>query len=436
MLRVAIVGGGVAGLASAAEILRRDPRADVVLLEASPRAGGHLRTERIDGYLCEAAASAFLDNCKGGALDLCARLSIPVERASPSAKRRWLWHRGALRELSPRALLGGELLGWSGKLRAIREPFVPKNVGEETVAAFLRTRFGAEVARTVGDALVRGIFAGDAHALSFSACFPRLAALVNEHGSLARGFWAEKRAGRLRASALWAPEQGLGAVVDRLARDLGDRVLLSSRVEAIEPGALRLQDGRSLAADHLILAVPAPAAATIVRSRDSALADLLQKTPDAQVVVAHVGFARKDVPHALDGFGFIVNPGEALRCLGCVFESSVWKRRAPEGHVHLRLIYGGAADPAAFDLDDESLRAQVAADLRLALGIETAPNLLHIVRHRQGIPQYVLGHAARVVDADERARALGVHLVGSAFHGVGVNDCIQDAARVAAAIIP
>ncbi|MFH0903355.1 MAG: protoporphyrinogen oxidase, partial [Pseudomonadota bacterium] len=350
---------------------------------------------------------------------------------------------------------------------------------EETVAQFARRRFGAEAVEALVEPLVTGIFAGDAARLSMQAAFPRIAELERKHGSLVRGMLAsarqqraarraEQRAGKReelsleqlvastatprpatippvtsrgrRRSTLWAPVAGTGALAKALASALGSRARTNARVTGLEmlPGSavpartrVVLADGSSIDADVVALAVPTRTSAALIAPHDARLAELLDGIPYVSAVVVHVGIERKLVAHELNGFGFLVANGEEPRCLGCLMESSLWPRRAPPGSVLLRLIYGGARDPRAIELSDEAMRAIVAADLRLCLGVAVAPSFFHLVRHARALPQYEIGHKQRVAAAEKLAAALGWILAGNAFHGVSANDCVKDALRVA-----
>jgi oxygen-dependent protoporphyrinogen oxidase len=192
-----------------------------------------------------------------------------------------------------------------------------------------------------------------------------------------------------------------------------------------------LEGGEVLHAERVVVACPPPAAAELIGAHDRAHGELHGELPYAAVAVVHVGIERIRVGHALDGFGFLVCAGEELRCLGCVFESSLWPGRAPEGSVLLRVLYGGARDPVAPTLPDEALQALALAELERALELRGPPAFVQVVKHARAIPQYVVGHASRVAEIERRAAALGLLLCGSGYRGVSVNDCVKDAALVA-----
>jgi len=443
MSEIIVIGGGIAGLA-AARALRRAGH-QVSVLESGDRPGGVIRSSRRDGFLREHAANGFL-GAEDGAVALAAELGVAVEEASSSAKKRWIWVDGALRTVpgGPVALFNNDLLTWRGRLAAFGEPFRPTGVGgDETVAEFARRRLGDEVARKLVEPMVTGIFAGDAEKLSLPAAFPRLAEL-DVRGGLVRGTLAgmaerlgERRRGKKRppgARRIHAPTAGVEALVRALADELGAALRTGTAVAALSVDGgrpqVRLADGSALTADQVVLAIPAWAAAPLVADAAAELAEVLRSMPYAPVAVVHLGYERGDVPHPLDGFGFLVAAGEQLRVLGCVFDSILWPGRAPEGKVLLRCVLGGARDPDAIGLSDEDLVTAARRDLKRVIGVDHKPVHVHVVRHAHGIAQYNLGHLERVARAEELARPLGLVLAGSAYHGVAVNSLVADAARV------
>jgi oxygen-dependent protoporphyrinogen oxidase len=446
MPSVAVIGGGVAGLAAAHRIVERVPGAEVVVLEAEPRAGGVLRSEGQDGWLHEHAANAFLSGAPDGAVALCRELGVELEEASPAAKQRWIWRGGALHALprGPGDLLRTGLLSWRGKLALLGEPFRrarrPSEHGDESIHDFAARRLGPEVADALVGPFVTGIFAGDARQVSLAAGFPKLAAL-EERGGLVRGMINARRAGVARPEPprSMAPRGGVEALARALAGRLGDRVRRGARVDAVVPdgdGVTITTGGRTERHAAAVLATPAHVTAALVATAPelAELAHAASAIRYAPAVVAYLGFRRADVAHPLDGFGLLVAAGEVPRVLGIVLESTVWSGRAPDGHVLLRCILGGTRDPGAIDLADDTILRVARDDARLILGIDAAPVHTAVVRWRRGIAQYPVGHGSNVARADELARRHRLVLAGSGWHGVAVTDCVSDATRVAAEV--
>lgn len=436
MKRVAVVGGGVAGLAAARRLAARGDL-DVVVWESAARAGGVIATSQAGGFVREHAANGFL-TAPGGAADLCAELGVEVEPARPAARRRWIVRGGAMRAVPGEI---AKLVGWRALAGVLAEPFRPRKLGgeDESVASFARRRLGREIADAVVAPFCTGVFAGDAEQLSVRAAFPKLVELEAEGGLLrggaSRALRSMMKGGGGPRARLSAPVGGMGALVDALARELGPRVRLGAPVVAIEADerrrAVRMADGRLEECDAVVLAVPAAVAARLVSDSSRELAGVLDEIRYAPVAVVHLGYRREDLAHPMDGFGFLVAPGEDLRVLGCVFESVLYSGRAPAGHLLVRCILGGARDPGALELDDAAMIERSHQDLDRVLGVRGAPVHRNVVRWPRAIAQYTVGHQARVARAEELADPLGIVLAGSGYHGVSVNACAGGAGRIA-----
>jgi oxygen-dependent protoporphyrinogen oxidase len=388
---------------------------------------------------------------------LCRELGVAVEKASPAAKRRWIYIDGRLRALprGPIQLLRTDLLTWRGKLALLREPFAPpRGEGDdESVHAFAARRFGAEAARAIVAPFVTGVFAADSHDVSLEAGFPRLAAL-DDGGGIVRGAARQAAKGLLArltgkrsartGSGMWAPVGGMGAIVDSLAAGLGLRVRTGRRVSALVPfdrGVLVDVEGRTEAGpphsrderwDAVVLAVPAQDAVPLVEEHVPELASRLRVFDRAPVAVVYLGMPARDVARARDGFGFLTAQGEDLRVLGVVFESTVWPGRAPDGQALLRCIFGGARDPEAVTLSDQELIDLAVRDVGHAFGTEAEPTHASVVRWPRGIAQYRVGHRDHVRAAVAAGRVHRIALAGADYRGAGLNDLCADADVVVA----
>ena len=434
-MRVCVIGGGLGGLTAARALV--EAGFDAHVFEASSRAGGVVGTSTIDGFTREHAASSFLGGQSRGAVPMCEKLGVPLETASPRAKARWIYLDGKLRALprSPVQFLRSDLLTWRGKLDLLREPFRAARVeGDESMHAFAARRFGAEAARAIVAPFVTGVYAADAHEISLEAGFPRLAEL-DATGGIARGFAKQaakavlKRfAGSRRkkaAAGLFAPQGGLGSLIDALARELGPRLHLDRPVHALVPSEQGVAvDGEAW--DAAVLALPAEDAIALVDSVPT-LASRLAVFHRAPAAIVYLGYAAAAVPRAVDGFGFLVAQGEDLRVLGVVFESVVWPDRAPAGHVLLRCIFGGGRDPEAATLSDAALIEHATRDVGVVLGASGAPTHASVVRWRRGVAQYQVGHRDHVRAAVTAARTHRIALAGADYRGPGINDLCADA---------
>jgi protoporphyrinogen/coproporphyrinogen III oxidase len=434
-MRVAVVGGGLGGLAAARALIAAG--IDAHVFEAGTRAGGVVGTSTVDGFVREHAASSFLGGPSRGALAMCRELGVEVEQASPRAKNRFIYIDGKLRALprSPLGLVRSDLLTWRGKLDLVREPLRPahRQSADESVHAFAARRLGAEAARAIVAPFVTGIYAADAHDISLEAGFPKLAALES-HGGLVRGL-ARQMARSLFAKAigkrssktpggLWAPKGGLGKLVDAFAATLGPAVRLGARIAEIapDPKGVRI-DGELF--DGAVLAIPAQDAAPLVALPE--LANRLSVFRRAPTALVYLGYREADVANAANGFGALVAVGEAPRVLGIVFESTVWSGRAPAGQALLRCIFGGGRDPAAYELDDAQLVERAARDAGIVLGARGTPVHASVIRWPRGVAQYAVGHRDLVREAVTVARTHKIVLAGADYRGPGINDLCADA---------
>lgn len=460
--RVVIVGAGIAGLSIAWAIKQRAPAVEVVVLERSARVGGNIRTELLDGYVCEWGPDGFLDNAPATlALVHELRLSSRLLPSTDTARKRYIFHQGHLCEVptSIGAFLNSPLLSMRGKLQVLGEPFAAsRKDDEESILDFARRRIGSEGASVLVDSMVSGIFAGDADALSLKACFPRMRQIEDDHGGLVRGLLATRR-GRKADDALGAPSGrltsfvgGMSDLVDGLTHSLGRVVRTSLPVTALHRNqtptlradaisrrryAVTTSQG-TLDADAVVLSGPAAESAAILRDLDGHLANLLQGIPTAPLAVVGLGYDAATLRSQchLDGFGFLVPRQEGVRILGALWETSIYRHRAPEGKALLRVMIGGARDPEAASLGDAELLHIVRADLGRTMKVSAVPELVRVIRHPRGIPQYVKGHLARLHQIDVLLNAHpGVFLAGNSYRGVSINSCIADAGPVADAAL-
>ena len=454
--RVAVVGGGVAGLAAAHRLLERGGGAvDVVLLEASDRLGGSVGTERERGFTLERGADAMLTAEKPWAAELCTRLGVPLVGTREGERRTFVVHAGRLEPLpegflllaptSLGPLVRSRLFSWPAKLRMALDLVLPRGGdGDESLASFVRRRLGREALERVAQPLVGGIYSGDPERLSLAATMPRFLELERRHRSVILGLRAAAReSGTTRAAgaryALFAaPAGGMGALVDAIARRLPEgAVRLRSPVTELarDDAGWRLRaGGETLAADAVIVAAPAWAAAPLLRPLDATLAEMLDALEHASTAIVTLAYRSADLP-PLAGFGFVVPAATGSPLIACTYSSRKFADRAPEGHDVVRAFVGGALRPHALDQGDDALVAGVRAAVRSLVGIAAEPLFVRVWRHPRAMPQYAVGHLDRVAAMEDRAAALGgVVLAGAAYRGVGVPDCVRSGEAAADAV--
>jgi len=450
--RVVVVGGGVAGLATAFHLrtLAADRPPEVLLLEAADRPGGKVRTDSGGGCVRERGPNGFLDDARE-TLDLVRALGLEgrLRRASPLAARRFLFRGAGLWRLpsTKGEFLASRLLSFPAKLRVLLEPWArhaPE--GDESVHDFARRRLGEEPARVLADAFVGGVFAGDARALSVRSAFPALHAMEREFGSLLRALRARRAAEGGGAAApgvrgtLTTFDGGMQVLPDALADRLGPSVRTGRRAMGLERRgagwAVQAADGEVFPADAVVCALPAPDAAFLLGRADPRWRAACEAIPAVPVAVVSLRFREEDAPKAREGFGFLVPSGERPRVLGVLWESTIFEGRAPAGEVLLRAMLGGARAPETVNLADDDLVRTVREDLRLTMGIAAEPLEARVVKWFHAIAQYEVGHADRLARVEElRAEAPGLQLTGASWRGVSVNLCFRDARAVAEAIL-
>jgi protoporphyrinogen/coproporphyrinogen III oxidase len=462
MTRIAIIGAGISGLATAYAIERRAREAGLavqtLILEKEERTGGKMWSRREEGFLCEWGPNGFLDN-KPMTLDLCRELGIEGEllRSDDNARKRFIYSGRELHRLPENgpAFLKSHLISWPGKLRLACEPLIPtrRDGADETLADFARRRLGQEALDKLIAPMVSGIFAGDPETMSLKSCFPRIHQLEQEYGGLIKAMiklakqkQAERKAGKAVASAagpggvLTSFAGGIQNLTDATGQAVAGTVRLGAAVTTIRRRdggfALELAAGGSVETELVVSAAPAWAVAEQVADLDGDLAELLRGIPYAPMNVVCFGYPREKIARDLDGFGYLIPKKEGKHILGTLWDSSIFPNRAPAGQVLLRSMMGGATNPGAIALSDTEVRARVEADLKEIMGIDVPPEFVRIFRHQRAIPQYVAGHGARLQTIAARLSPFpGLFLTGNAFYGVGLNDCVNASNQTAEQVI-
>jgi oxygen-dependent protoporphyrinogen oxidase len=436
---VAVVGGGVTGLAAAYELQRRG--LTVRVLEAAPRPGGVILTERFDGWVVDAGPDAILAQ-KPAAVALCRELGLGDRLTSTLLPRTaYVLRDAALHPIVEGSFLGfpvrlsslarSSLLSWSGKVRMACEAAIPRGApfDDESIASFVRRRFGDEAVDYIAEPLLAGIHAGDVERLSIRALFPRLWEAERQTGSVLRAFRALRMAPSPQGAFVSLPG-GTGELIDALAGALPQNTLVvSSRVTELRRArtyVVESEHGR-LEASSVILGVPAYVAANLLRGIDTALAGLCDAVPYASTATVAFGYRRDQIRHPLAGTGFVVPRVERNPLLAATWVTSKWPGRAPEGHALLRAFLGGGRDPHRLDRGDAELIETAREALEATLGIGGAPLFSRLFRWTRQSPQYEVGHLARIAEIDRCAsRIPGLFLAGSGFRAIGIPDCVAD----------
>lgn len=433
-MKTAVVGAGLSGLVRARSLVARGH--DVVLFEESDRAGGVVRSEKRDGYLLELGPNTVRPTPE--LWSLVEELGLTGEALFADARLpRYVDFGGRLHALpmSLPSLVGTKLLSTGGKLRVLREPFVPKgDPSTESVHAFFSRRVGREIADRLIEPFVSGIWAGRADELAVAHAFPSLARAEVDFGSLTRGGLAGLR----RPAGQPAPRRGLLSFRDgletlprRLAAELGGRVRLGTRVESIRrsaPGWVVSAGGEGILVDGVCLAGSARDAARLLHDFDLGASEALGAVPHPPLVVLHLAWTGT-IP--LRGFGHLVVPQPSRRILGAVWSSNLFAGRTPAGSSLVTVFLGGARDPAAIELSDDEIVTVAARDLDAVLPPRPAPAPIRITRYPRALPQYGFAHGDLLAKLDNAERVMpGLTLIGNYRGGVSVGNVVRSASNV------
>lgn len=496
MKHIVIIGGGITGLAAAHRVLEctRDSGSVVqlTLLEAGSRLGGIVRTRERDGFLLESGPDSFLSE-KPATLALVRRLGLESHliETNEQHRRSFVVNRGRLlpvpegfQLLAPSRFwpfVRSGIFSWSGKTRIALDLLLPKRKTngaadpDESLAQFVRRRLGREALERMAQPMVGGIYTADPEQLSLRATMPRFLEMEREYGSLIRALRKQNGAGKTsgaRYSLFLSCDRGMQLLTDSLAQRIsnfrsdasnlesraseaskpsGDQqasqslIRLNTAVESLSqsdagsaPGKwlVKTTDAAEILADAVCLALPAYASARLLGGIDATLADELQGIPYESSATINLGYQRRDIPHPLDGFGFVVPFIEGRSLIACTFSSVKFAGRAPQGHVLLRGFVGGALQPELARLSEDQLLARVQTDLRDLLGIERPPLFAEVATWDRSMPQYHLGHLERVQRIQERLASLpGLALAGNAYSGPGIPDCIRSGEQAAEELV-
>ncbi len=485
--RIAVIGGGIAGLAAAHRMVELDPRCSVTLLEAGPRPGGVLSTTHEDGFQVEQSADNFITTVPWG-LNLCRRLGLEDQlvQTNPAYRRTFVVRRGRMHllpdgflmmaptRLWPLAVTG--ILSPLGKIRAGVEYLIPprRDEADESMAAFVRRRLGREAFDRLVEPLVGAVYAADMEKLSVLATLPRFREMERDHGSLIRAMRRQMknrpRAGResgARYSMFVTLRDGLSSLVERIVSRLpADTVQVNTAATRIErhgdgwrvwteendecgmmndecaASAVKASESSAHSSsliphpsslilhpssfDALVLATPSPVTAKLLQPIDATLAARLASIDHSGTAIVSLGYESDRIGHPLDGMGVVVPAVERSPILACSFSSRKYPHRAPDGKELLRVFVGGARRPELAEMDDDRLLPLVLDELSRLLHIRGEPCFCRIAHWPATMPQYHVGHKELVAEIEAHAAALpNLQLAGNAYRGVGIPDCIH-----------
>lgn len=457
--RVAVVGGGISGLA-AAHHLRKMAAAggvpiDVVVLERESRIGGTIETLHTQGFVAETGPDALLAGYPA-ARELATHLGLEAELVGirNEARKTFVVYRGKLVEIPGGCAIFGMPGFWQfattplfsvrGKLRVAIEPFIRprRDEGDESLHSLITRRFGNELFDRVAQPLLGGIYSGDPRLLSSQATMPRLVDFERRHGSIIRGLLAGKREAAKRNAQERSEQQtgmlqsfrcGMASLIDALAKELRGTVWLESEAERIGRTGENLwriltKDGREITADSVICAAPAWSIGRMLG--DTRLGRLLEAIPYSSIATVNLAFDRGDAPQLPAGTGFVIPQLETKHLVAATFSSLKFPDRAPDGAVLIR------AFTHSLEADDVEILGFVREEFRTLLGIRATPAWTHVKRWPRALPECRAGHLDRVAEIERELKNFpGLALAGAAYRGIGIPNCIESGGRAAAAIL-
>jgi protoporphyrinogen/coproporphyrinogen III oxidase len=459
MKRIAIVGGGISGLAAAfalEERRRAGESLEFVVYEAGPRFGGVLATEQIDGCLVEAGPDSFLTE-KPWASDLCRRLGMEDQLigSNDGDRRTYILVKGRLvpmpdglmfmvpTQLAPAMLTS--LFSPSTKFRMVSEwRSAPRqSTADESVASLVERHYGAEMVERLADPLLSGVYGGEASQLSVRAVLPRFVEMESKYGSLGRGMLAARKnpkTSQPRPPIFTSLKGGMQQVSEALVATLPSGALrASTAVQAVQKqdrGWVVSAGYASDLFDAVIVAAPAPVAGLLFEISSSDLAGELKSIPYSSSMTVALGFGKEVRSSLPPGFGFLVPRSEGKRMLAATFVHNKFPHRAPEDRALLRCFLGGSRDEQVLQLGDEEVLSIVRDELRQIIGLTAEPLFTRVYRWKNAMAQYTVGHLDRLQRIENLLKQLpGLALAGNAYRGIGVPDCVRSGESAAEQVL-
>jgi len=450
MIRVAIIGGGISGLAAAfaLEEPRRAGAVEYALYESSPHLGGVLRTEQVQGCIVEAGPDSFITE-KPWAADLCRSLGLGAALigSNDADRKTYILVGGRLIEMPdglmfmvPTKIIPtglSPLFSWSTKLRMARELLHPPRAadGDESVASMVERHYGPEMVDRLADPLLSGVYGGEAASLSVRAVLPRFAEMERTHGSLGRAMLAARKkmprpANKPSPPLFTSLKNGMQQLAETLAPRLNQASLLTSaRVQSIQPQAGRWMVSAGFRTDQfdaVILAVPALAAAQILSTCCAELASELSAIQYSSSITVGLGYDREVRQSLPPGFGFLVPRSEGKRLLAATFVHNKFPHRAPEDRALLRCFFAGSNAENIWQDSDEAIITIVRNELQQILGLRSAPLFARVYKWKSAMAQYGVGHLERLQRIERLQKQFpGLALAGNGYRGIGVPDCVR-----------
>lgn len=430
--RIAVVGAGLSGLATAYFLGKELPDAEITVFEEESSAGGKILSERKAEFPHEMGPNGFLSS-RREIFELCQELGLEVLFANEDAAKRYLWMDGALKRIpeGPVSMMTWGELSLKTKLSLFGDVFKkPRSEEDESLYDFVSQQFTEEFAMKIADPFVAGVFAADPKKLSMRSAFPAVFEAQRSHGSVIKGMKAaykekvekglapaKRKRGRL--CSLKGGMRSLPAELSKRVNLKSDTQVTTLNVEDEKP--ILCFDGQQHDFDAVIFATPADRTSEMMTAAMPGVAENLVHVPYTPVGVAVCGFSKTlDIPR---GFGFLVPSNQESRVLGVLFSSQIFPENHAEGTT-LRVMFGGAREPGLLDLSEEELKEIIAKELKEKLGVDDAMDFFRVIPWKRAIPMYELGHHKKVEYIQNALREKSIFITGTSLYGVSMNDCI------------
>lgn len=447
--RIAIVGGGITGLAAAyyaqQKVAKENLPYELTLIEAEDHLGGKFKTLHRDGFVIERGPDSFLER-KTPAVRLAKSLGIEEELVRNSTGQAYILVGETLHKMPKGSFMGvptdleaffeSDLLSKEGKARVREELTVPKSMveGDQSLGHFFRYRFGDELVENLIEPLLAGVYSGDLDDMSLYATFPNFYNLEQQYGSLIKGLQETRE--RPKADTGKKPGQflsfkkGLVTLIDALERAIQDRVdIVHDKVLHVHQQEygyqIEVEEGDPVHADIVIMTTPHPVFQKVFSNGD--LFQPFQEMPSNSVANVVLVFDESAIDQTLDGTGFVVSRNSDYRITACTWTHRKWKTTTPDGKVLLRAYVGKPTDQEIVQFSDDEIVDIVLGDLKNVMAIKGNPEFSIVTRWEKAMPQYTVGHTERIrkVRTQVEKQLPGVFLTGSSFEGVGIPDCIE-----------
>ena len=432
-MKIVVVGGGISGV-SAAYLLRKHTKYDVVLVEKEKQTGGKAATFKEEGYTIETGPNGFLDNKEEiKRLINDSGFDDNVIESKDESRSRYIFSNGRLYQLpeNPIKLFFSDFFSLKGLLEIFKEPFIEQYMQDETLEQFVKRRLGKEMLDKLIGPMACGVYAGNPKYMSMDATFKKIKDIERQYGSLIKGLILMMKQKKAKASSASGPfsaklmsfKNGVGSFVNHLAGNInrmeGEVVNIAKQEKEYRIDTKR----DSIYADYVVFATPAYALSKITEKLDNEFSQILNMLEYAPLSVVSLGFDKKNMPEIVNSFGYLFNLNDIKDTIGVLFDSSIFDFRAPEDKVLVRVMIGGAIKKqSAFK---NKIYGTAVQELQRSASIFNAFEYSHLKRHTFAIPQYGLNHKEIIDSIKEfERRNRGIFITGNAFYGVSLNDCV------------